>query len=582
MISAIVRSWLAAALLAIPALALEPDFTPLWDREHTAGWKMVGPGLYTSAEGAFSLRQRDPKQDGYYWYTLRPFSDFTLRLEYQLGSKEGNSGVPIRFPAPGNNVAVVRNPTHYHVDISADPDPLQVTGAFMGVKPPSSVPQDVSGWNEMEITATGQHYVVKVNGTVVNDFTGNRAREGFIGLQALRRVSYRNIRIKDLAGAAPAPAAPAVSITPAGTLTARKPTEPGFEVILDRNRTEGWKMFNPGSSSNTPDGIVLMRPPNSERNAYFWYSRRQYSDFILRVDLKLNLAGANSGVEVRMQMPPSANHYEVDISTEPSGYEATGAIMKTQAPTSVPLRPGDWNELEINVTGQRYLVKLNGQLVNDFTGNKAREGFIALQVLTPEVEFRHLRVRDLTAPAPAAPEMPALQLSKAGESAAETLSLQGLNAAAWVLAPLDRAIPADVRQNISFLREDLLDEATRSPKAAPDAYRRAAQLCDTMIAVLDERDRALARAGFRAVEATARVKVSSQALEARRNYKMSWPQFQREEQQRAELKTQALSEAELVKERPKLEWTQRAEQIRPVLDTLYRQFRDALRQPASK
>jgi hypothetical protein len=135
---------LFALCCAATASALEPDFTPLWDRDHTGGWKMVGPGLASTAEGALSLRKREGKQDGYYWYTVRPFSDFTLRLEYNLGSKDGNSGVPVRFPAPGNNATVIRNPTHYHVDISADPDTLQVTGALMFVKAPSSVPQDVA------------------------------------------------------------------------------------------------------------------------------------------------------------------------------------------------------------------------------------------------------------------------------------------------------------------------------------------------------------------------------------------------------------------------------------------------------
>jgi hypothetical protein len=119
-------------LCVAAASALEPDFTPLWDRDHTGGWKMVGPGLVSIADGTFSLRKREGLQEGFYWYTIRPFSDFILRLEYQLGSEDGNSGVAIRFNHPGNNVATFRDPTHYHVDIATGPDPLRVTGAFMG------------------------------------------------------------------------------------------------------------------------------------------------------------------------------------------------------------------------------------------------------------------------------------------------------------------------------------------------------------------------------------------------------------------------------------------------------------------
>ena len=165
----------------------------------------------------------------------------------------------------------------------------------------------------------------------------------------------------------------------------------------------------------------------------------------------------------------------------------------------------------------------------------------------------------------------------------ETLSQQAPNASAWVLAPLDAGVPPDIRQNVTYLREDLLDEAAKKPKASLEAYKTGEQLCNTMIAALDERDRTLVRTGFRAVEAQARTGVTSDALEARRNYKMSWPQFARENAQRAELKGQANANAAVMAARPKLEWSNRTDQIRPTLDMLYKQFREALRQsPAAK
>lgn len=165
----------------------------------------------------------------------------------------------------------------------------------------------------------------------------------------------------------------------------------------------------------------------------------------------------------------------------------------------------------------------------------------------------------------------------------EVLKDQAPNAIEWTLAPLEQAVPGDIRQNLTFLREDLLDEGKQQPKASADAYTLAAQICQTVLAALEERNQTLARAGFRAVEAQARTGVTSQALEARRNYKMSWPQFAREESQRAELKSQALAGATVMAERPKLEWAQRTTALRKTLDTLYAQFREALRQgPAAK
>ncbi len=164
-----------------------------------------------------------------------------------------------------------------------------------------------------------------------------------------------------------------------------------------------------------------------------------------------------------------------------------------------------------------------------------------------------------------------------------TFSRQIPNITAWVLAPLDQSVPADIRQNLTFLREDLADESRRQPAASADAYRLGAQLCQNLLAILDERTQTQARAGFRGVKAAARTGVTSQSLEARRNYMMSWPQYARETSQRAELKSQAIHNAAIMAERPKLEWSQRTSQLSKGLDNLYAQFRAAMRQnPASK
>jgi hypothetical protein len=47
----------------------------------------------------------------------------------------------------------------------------------------------------------GQQYTVRLNGTLVNEFTGNRALAGYIGLQNHHpgsRVVFRNIRARML------------------------------------------------------------------------------------------------------------------------------------------------------------------------------------------------------------------------------------------------------------------------------------------------------------------------------------------------------------------------------------------------
>jgi hypothetical protein len=159
----------------------------------------------------------------------------------------------------------------------------------------------------------------------------------------------------------------------------------------------------------------------------------------------------------------------------------------------------------------------------------------------------------------------------------EVIKDQGPNAAEWALTPLDEAIPTDIRQNLTFLREDLLDEGKKAAKASPEAYKLASDYCDKILSALDQRDLARVNAGYASAQADAGKRISTQALDARRNHQMSWPQYAREESQRTALRENEADKADVKKQRLKVEWTSRAVQMRTYLDDLYRQLREAMR-----
>jgi len=151
------------------------------------------------------------------------------------------------------------------------------------------------------------------------------------------------------------------------------------------------------------------------------------------------------------------------------------------------------------------------------------------------------------------------------------------NASAWVLASLDEAVPADIRQNITLLREDLLDEGKTTPRTSLDAYRSGYQLCNSLISILDERDKALVKAGVSMTQTQVAASGAVQGAEARRNYMMSWPQYRREEAQAEERKSQIRDALSVTKDRQKAEWAGRASQLRASLDAVYASFRDTMR-----
>jgi len=58
---------------------------------------------------------------------------------------------------------------------------------------------------------------------------------------------------------------------------------------------------------------------------------------------------------------------------------------------------------------------------------------------------------------------------------------------------------------------------------------------------------------------------------------MSWPQYAREESQRAALRENETDKADVKKARLKVEWASRGEQMRAHLDAACHQLREAMR-----
>ncbi len=99
-----------------------------------------------------------------------------------------------------------------------------------------------------------------------------------------------------------------------------------------------------------------------------------------------------------------------------------------------------------------------------------------------------------------------------------------------------------------------------------------------LISVLDERDSTLVHYGYRVAQVKANTAVTSVGLQANRNHKLSWPQYQREKDQAAEIFRQQMNAAHLDEELPKVDWSNRVAVLRRTLDVLYAEYRESLRE----
>jgi hypothetical protein len=121
------------------------------------------------------------------------------------------------------------------------------------------------------------------------------------------------------------------------------------------------------------DGLLISVPDAPEDD--IWYTREKIGNATLRVVYKVSAENANSGVFIRIPVEPKSEDdainkgIEVQIDNADDGYHCTGVLYSMTKALARPYKPvGEWNTLDITLSGPRTIVKLNGVLVTDYDG----------------------------------------------------------------------------------------------------------------------------------------------------------------------------------------------------------------------
>ncbi len=205
---------------------LNTEEVQLSDQEKAEGFQLLFNGKnldnwqgdkidYTAEDGVIVV---SPKEGGHgNIYTGKEYSDFILRLEFQL-TPGANNGVGIHAPLEGDaayvgkEIQVLDNTA----DIYKNLQPYQYHGSVYGVIPAKrEFLKPVGEWNSEEIWVKGDDIKVTLNGTVIVDgnmaeaskngtadhknHPGLQRHKGYIGfLGHGSDLKFRNIRIKEL------------------------------------------------------------------------------------------------------------------------------------------------------------------------------------------------------------------------------------------------------------------------------------------------------------------------------------------------------------------------------------------------
>jgi hypothetical protein len=203
-------AWLVLLLLvsgqAFAQAGGEKSWLSLFNGKDLSGWKNNGSEKWVVDDGTI-LGESTVGKYGYLT-TVKTYRDFNLRLRFKCET-DGNSGVFTRSRITGESPQTGPDIEGMQVEV----DPTRHTGGlyesggrgWVALPTPEGEraikPRD---WNELEILAHGNHFITRLNGIQIVDFTDPAPRftEGVIGLQLHTgggvKIRFKDIHIQEL------------------------------------------------------------------------------------------------------------------------------------------------------------------------------------------------------------------------------------------------------------------------------------------------------------------------------------------------------------------------------------------------
>ncbi|MCA9185249.1 MAG: DUF1080 domain-containing protein [Planctomycetales bacterium] len=346
----------------------------LFDGKTTFGWQpavqcdwTVRDGAIVVTDGAVGLLN-----------TTTQFGDYILRLEFR-SPEATNSGIFLRTPEIPKNPAA----DCYELNIAPADNPFP-TGSFVGRE--KATPAYRGGWRQYEVTALGDHFVVKLDGETVLDYHDPQpVKRGLIGLQHNSGpVEFRRIRLKPL----------------------------GLQSAFNGRDLTGWKAYPemPSKFEVQENGELHVQNGRGQLETI-----RQYGDFVLQLQCITHADQLNSGVFFRCIPGEQMNGYECQIHngfkdgdrTQPVD-TGTGGIFRRQPARKVVADDQKWFSLTLIADGAHMAAWVDGYQVSDWTdtrtadpnprrGLRVEPGTIMLQGHDPttDISFRNIFIGEI-------------------------------------------------------------------------------------------------------------------------------------------------------------------------------------------
>lgn len=165
--------------------------------------------------------------------------------------------------------------------------------------------------------------------------------------------------------------------------------------LFDGKTLKGWKRLAGAADYKVEDGAIVGTTVLNSGNS-FLVTEKEYGNFILELDAKIESELSNSGVQTRSHYDPAGNKgkgkvYGRQFEIDPSSRKWSGGIydegrrdwlypLDLNPKAKDAFKVGEYNHIRIECIGNEMKTWVNGVPAGDVVDTVDSKGFIALQV----------------------------------------------------------------------------------------------------------------------------------------------------------------------------------------------------------
>ena len=200
------------------------------------------------------------------------------------------------------------------------------------------------------------------------------------------------------------------------TIASIAQSDKGWTSLFDGKTLNGWKIRAGNADYKVENGAIVGTSVSNSGNT-FLVTEKEYGDFIMEIDIKVDDTSSNSGIQVRSHYNPAGHEgrglvYGCQVEVDPSSRRWSGGIYDEGSrdwlyPGSLnskaqdAFRVGEYNHIKVSCIGHEIKTWINGRAVAFVVDTLDHNGFIGLQVHAvsdpglagKKIYFKNIRIK---------------------------------------------------------------------------------------------------------------------------------------------------------------------------------------------